>query len=213
MAYIHEVVNGVQVQPGAVDLETTVRLSQNENGRKLYFKILGIDEIPSGAVATFSGTKPDGVVYSTTGTIDGVTIIVNEDTQMTAVAGSWDAKVRITSGSNTVASAKVRMVIEPDVVASGSIPSDSQLDGIVAECQFYAENARSDAYGSPLVAQTAAAMIDTTRVYVYAGSETGYIYGNWYYHDGTSWVSGGAYGATIVEGIVTKIENGVMFIN
>ena len=49
------------------------------------------------------------------------------------------------------------------------------------------------AVGSPLVAAAAAAMTDTNKVYVYTGSETGYTNGNWYYHDGTSWVSGGVY--------------------
>ena len=48
-------------------------------------------------------------------------------------------------------------------------------------------------YGSPLVATTASAMTDTNRVYVYTGSEAGYTNGNWYYHNGTAWVSGGAY--------------------
>ena len=53
--------------------------------------------------------------------------------------------------------------------------------------------------GSPLVASAAAEMTDTTRVYVYVGSETGYTFGNWYYYDGTSWVSGGVYNATAVN--------------
>lgn len=48
-------------------------------------------------------------------------------------------------------------------------------------------------FGSPLVAATAASMTDTTRVYVYTGSETGYTNGNWYYYDGSAWTSGGAY--------------------
>jgi len=42
-----------------------------------------------------------------------------------------------------------------------------------------------------LIAATAAAMTDTTKGYVYAGSETGYVKGGWYYHDGSAWVLGG----------------------
>ena len=38
-------------------------------------------------------------------------------------------------------------------------------------------------------------MTDTDKIYVYVGSETGYINGNWYYYDGTAWVSGGVYNA------------------
>lgn len=55
------------------------------------------------------------------------------------------------------------------------------------------------AVGSPLVAATAASMTDTNKVYVYTGSETGYINGNWYYYDGTSWVSGGVYNSVAVD--------------
>lgn len=55
------------------------------------------------------------------------------------------------------------------------------------------------AVGSPLVAATAASMTDTNKVYVYTGSETGYTNGNWYYHDGTNWVSGGVYNSVAVD--------------
>lgn len=55
------------------------------------------------------------------------------------------------------------------------------------------------AVGSPLVATTAAAMTDTSKIYVYTGSESGYTSGNWYYYNGTSWVSGGVYNSSAVE--------------
>lgn len=55
------------------------------------------------------------------------------------------------------------------------------------------------AYAGPLKASTVAGMTDTTKVYVYTGSETGYTAGNWYYYDGTDWVSGGVYNATALE--------------
>lgn len=198
MAYIQDVQESVPALPEAGNLTSFVVLSQNENGRKLLFKIVGVD-IPSGSTATFSGTKPDGVVYSTTGTISGNIVTVNEDTQMTAVAGSWDAKIRVLNGGNVIASAKVRMTIDADPVDPGAIPSDSQLDGIVAECQAYAEEARSSAYGSPLTASTAAGMIDKTRVYVYTGSETGYTNGHWYYWDGSAWADGGTYNSSGIQ--------------
>ena len=55
------------------------------------------------------------------------------------------------------------------------------------------------AVGSPLVAATAASMTDTNKVYVYVGSETGYTNGNWYYYNGTTWVSGGVYNSVAVD--------------
>lgn len=54
-------------------------------------------------------------------------------------------------------------------------------------------------YGYPFTAATAAAMNDTAKIYVYTGSEAGYTNGNWYYHNGTAWVSGGVYNATALE--------------
>ena len=53
--------------------------------------------------------------------------------------------------------------------------------------------------GSPLTASTAAGMIDNSKVYVYVGSETGYTNGNWYYYDGSAWVSGGVYNSVAVD--------------
>lgn len=55
------------------------------------------------------------------------------------------------------------------------------------------------AVGAPQVAATAAAMTDTSKIYVYTGSESGYTAGNWYYYDGSAWVSGGVYNAVAVN--------------
>ena len=49
------------------------------------------------------------------------------------------------------------------------------------------------------VANTAADMTDTSLIYVYAGSETGYTNGNWYSYNTTTnqWESGGQYQSTV----------------
>lgn len=60
-------------------------------------------------------------------------------------------------------------------------------------------NALGYAVGGPNVASTVSAMTDTSKVYVYTGSETGYTAGNWYYYNGSAWVSGGVYQAAAVE--------------
>ena len=197
MAYIDDVYLVVNIAP--VGIPTYVRLSQNENGRRLYFAVTG-GEIPSGSTATMSGTKPDGVVYSKAGTVSGNTVTFNEDIQLTAVAGEWPAKIVIVNGGQTVMTARIRFVIDADTVAAGAVPSDSQLEGLVAQAAAYAEAAKDGAfYGSPLVASTVAGMTDKTRVYVYTGSESGYTSGNWYYWDGSTWTSGGVYNATAVS--------------
>ena len=60
------------------------------------------------------------------------------------------------------------------------------------------------ASGSPLVASSISGMTDTTRTYVNTTD------GNWYYYNGSSWVSGGVYqGTSLSDGVVTynKLEN------
>ena len=81
----------------------------------------------------------------------------------------------------------------------------SEAEGYAADAANSAEEAENSAreaaayVGSPLVALTAAAMADTTKVYVYAGSEAGYTNGDWYYYNGTAWVSGGVYNSVAID--------------
>lgn len=70
----------------------------------------------------------------------------------------------------------------------------AKLDGIESQI-----NHLESLVGSPLVASTVAEMTDEDKVYVYTGSETGYQSGNWYYYNGTSWVSGGVYNSVAFE--------------
>lgn len=208
MAYLDNVTNILQIQPDG--LPTYVRLSQNENGRNLYFELQGNEiDIPSNATVTISGTKPDGTVYSGTGSVTDNVVLIPETVQMTAVAGTWDAKIQITSGGNTIATGRVRFVVDADTVAPGSVPSDSELEGLVAQAQQYAETARTEAYGSPLTASTAASMTDHTRVYVYTGSESGYTAGHWYFWNGSTWTDGGIYNSVAVNTDPTLKLSGV----
>lgn len=64
-------------------------------------------------------------------------------------------------------------------------------------------------YGSPLTAQTAEEMTDENRVYVYVGAESGYTSGNWYYYDGSAWVSGGVYNGTGINTDTTLTQSGM----
>lgn len=70
-------------------------------------------------------------------------------------------------------------------------------------------NAIRNEYGYPFVASTVADMTDPTKIYVYVGSETGYVNGDWYYYDGTAWVSGGVYNAVVVQTDTTLTQAGV----
>lgn len=80
-----------------------------------------------------------------------------------------------------------------------------QMRGYAVDAEYYATQAENSmreaaAYvGSPLKAATVSDMTNTEKVYVYTGSESGYTNGNWYYYDGSAWVSGGVYNSTAIE--------------
>ena len=63
-------------------------------------------------------------------------------------------------------------------------------------------------FGAPRAAITASDMEDTSLIYVYTGSESGYTNGNWYYYDGTAWVSGGIYNSTAFSTDTTLTMSG-----
>ncbi len=71
------------------------------------------------------------------------------------------------------------------------------------------------ANGTPLTADTIAAMTDTSKLYIYTGSEAGYTNGDWYYWNGTAWSSGGAYGQGTIDSALSgtstnPVENRVI---
>ena len=57
---------------------------------------------------------------------------------------------------------------------------------------------------TPTPAQYKAQMTDPQKVYLYTGSERGEYTGNWYYHNGTTFVSGGVYGTGVVDSVPTQ---------
>lgn len=79
-----------------------------------------------------------------------------------------------------------------------------RIDDAVTE----AEQAIAAMYHSPYVAPTAADMLSHDKVYVYTGNETGYTFGNWYYWNGSAFVSGGVYNATAFETDATLTQSG-----
>lgn len=98
-------------------------------------------------------------------------------------------------------------VLETVVYTSepGKTSSDSnlyytkpQVDALLDEVQDTVDQLESVAFG-PRAANTYADMTDTSRIYIYTGSEPGYTNGDWYYYNGTSWVSGGAYNTAAVR--------------
>lgn len=75
--------------------------------------------------------------------------------------------------------------------------SKSLYAQLVAKVNILGMQAKAN-YGSPLVAPTASAMTDTSKVYVYTGNEEGYKNGYWYRYDAGEWKYGGAYNSIAV---------------
>ena len=63
--------------------------------------------------------------------------------------------------------------------------------------------------GTPLVAATAAAMTDQTKIYVYTGTETNYTAGDWYYYNGSAWADGGVYNSSAISTDTTLSVSGM----
>ena len=68
-----------------------------------------------------------------------------------------------------------------------------QSSGSAVESEYWAGMSRSFVGITPLSVSSASGMTDQTAVYIYTCNETGYNAGDWYYYDGTSFVSGGSY--------------------
>ena len=76
-----------------------------------------------------------------------------------------------------------------DIVANNKEEYEEELAIAIDEFEALVE--------TPLIANTAAEMADHTKIYVYAGSETGYEYGHWYGWKNNAWVDGGPYNAQV----------------
>lgn len=144
---------------------------------------------------------------------------INPDFQALLASEEWNGNVRGTPNSfgdlAELALYEARLTAQ---VAEAKTDMDNFQTGITGEVTAAKEdlNAIVDGYqvtvnqqleqaatkdelsavASPLTATLLSEMTDTTRVYVYLGVEVGYTSGNWYYHNGTAWVSGGVYQAT-----------------
>lgn len=121
---------------------------------------------------------------------------VGEDARSAANAAQNSAAAAATAEINAAASEG-----QAQAIADGL---DTRLDS-----QDAAIAAIRAAVGSPLVANTAAAMTDQNKIYVYTGDESGFTAGNWYYYDGTAWASGGVYNSSAVETDTTLSVSGV----
>ena len=180
------------------------------------------------ASIVISGTKRDGTGFSYFCTWDGATVYAPLMQQMTLFDGNVPVNITLfDDDNNQLSSAMFVLDVEAAALPATVLESSNDFRTFIdyvntAEyykilSQSYAvgntgirteENTDNAEYywrqskifkGSPLVASTVAGMTDTSHVYVYVGSETGMTSGNWYYWDGSAWVSGGVYNAQGVQ--------------
>ena len=175
-------------------------------------------------LALFFLIKPNGKEYVTA--ISGNTLTIN-DTDIFDAIGKYQFGVSIYDENSklTIASKGKINVVDGLSIDSEKIESDSNyqvLDGLIKRVESllpaYNENALSKInefnnnaknkteeynekvnellsntrFGSPLIATSIDEMTDTTRIYVNT------VDGNWYYYNGTNWLSGGVFQSVII---------------
>lgn len=145
-------------------------------------------EIPAGATVQIEGTKPDKTSFMYGGTIADGVVSVTLKPQVLTVAGIVPVDIVLYSGTQRLSSFRMDIIVQKKSFDDEATPSEDYIEPF---SELVDELMRVK--GAPLVANTAAGMTDTERIYVYTGSETGYVNGNWYYYDGSSWQVGGVY--------------------
>lgn len=192
----------LNVTPGGVPL--TIHISQYDVGLRQYifqpYTSEGEFTYVTGATVTLEATKPDGyaVIHECTYNQDGsITYTLQE--QLAAVPGRVWSKVVIRDGADVLGTGAVVWIVDNAGVKDGAIISDSDMVGIAA----IEENFKR-LVGTPIAVTTAAGMTDHEKIYLYEGAEEGYVAGDWYYWDGSAWVTGGIYGDTELR---TNVNN------
>lgn len=196
----------IDVRPGGVPV--VIHVTQYEVGLRQFiftpYTSNGTQTVVAGS-ATLEGTKPDGYAFQQAcEMVDGVITYTLQE-QLCAVEGRvWSRLVIRDTDGGMIGYTAIVWVVGRAGVADDAVMSDSDISALR---QFLDEFGTIDAYrgalngalaavGGPLVAATASAMTDTTKVYVYTGSESGYTEGHWYYWNGSAWTDGGVYQST-----------------
>lgn len=199
----------VNIVPGGMPV--VLHISQDDVGLRQYtftlYSTQGTWEYVSGASATLEATKPDNhvIVHNCTYNNDG-TITYTVQEQLAAVVGRvWSKLVIRDTNSNALGTIAIIWIVDPAGVTDSAIVSDSDISALQ---EFLAEFGTINAYKADLdslrslatgvnVASTKAAMTNHNIAYVYTGSESGMVTYNWYWYNGSDWVSGGAWEASV----------------
>ena len=200
--------NKIQLDFTEEGLREKIEVVQGDTGRILLCNIIGVDM--TGVSARFYAVKDSGKEIYNNCKVSKNTVLIELTEQTLAEAGIVKCQLDLRKGNQKVQSFIFNINVTPSLMMQSEYLSSSEykvVDDLAGEVQenknkiaeLDSKKANKDDYGSPLQANTVAEMIDKKKVYVYVGTESGYIAGNWYTWNGSAWVSGGVYNSAAIQ--------------
>ena len=119
---------------------------------------------PTGAVATFDGTKPDGKSFSVSGTVSGSTVSVTLTAQMTAVAGEIPCRLTLVGGTEVLGTAEALLVVAPSAIPAEPDLSDSDMSAFETLKNAAATSASAAAASAAQAAESAGRQVSTANL-------------------------------------------------
>lgn len=189
-------------------LREKIEVVQGDTGRVLTCNIIGVDM--TNVSARFYAVKNSGKEIYNNCTVSQNTVTIELTEQTLAEVGIVKCQLDLRKGDQKVQSFIFDIDVTDSLMAQSEYLSSSEYKVVddLADKVEKNENkiadlddkkANKDDYGAPLKAKTVAEMTDKKKVYVYVGTETGYINGNWYTWEETAWVSGGVYNSAAIQ--------------
>lgn len=189
-------------------LREKIEVVQGDTGRVLLCNIIGVDM--TNVSARFYAVKNSGKEIYNNCTVSQNTVTIELTEQTLAEVGIVKCQLDLRKGDQKVQSFIFDIDVTASLMAQSEYLSSSEykvVDDLADKveknenkiAELDDKKANKDDYGSPLQAKTVAEMTDKKKVYVYVGTETGYINGNWYTWKETAWVSGGVYNSAAIQ--------------
>lgn len=94
----------------------------------------------TGCTATIEGTKPDGTFYMYPCTVYGTYLTCAVNFQMTCIAGSYPAEVRINRGAENVGTINLTVMVEPAGVGRVDV-SDTEIPNLLDDIETSVDEA------------------------------------------------------------------------
>lgn len=189
-------------------LRKKIEVVQGDTGRVLICNIIGVDM--TNVSARFYAVKNSGKEIYNNCTVSQNTVTIELTEQTLAEVGIVKCQLDLRKGDQKVQSFIFDIDVTDSLMAQSEYLSSSEykvVDDLADKveknenkiAELDDKKANKDDYGAPLKAKTVAEMTDKKKVYVYVGTETGYINGNWYTWEETAWVSGGVYNSAAIQ--------------